>query len=448
MKKLNKIEVIDKLFDELYPICRSITGKGLRKSLNILMEYIPLEMISFKTGTKVLNWSIPQEWNIKEAWLKDCNDNTIVDFKDNNLHIINYSEKVNEELDLEQLKQHIYTLPNLPDAIPYITSYYKRRWGFCMSQNQYNKLTKGKYRVFIDSEFIDGELNLGHTLLKGKSDKEMFLSSYLCHPSMANNELSGPIVLAMVYQRILNWKNRNLTYRFVINPETIGSISYLSRYGKELKEKMYSGLVLTCLGGYDKLHYKTSRNEKAPINDLINHLKSEKEIDCDILEFTPLGGSDERQYCSPGFNLPVGQLSRLTYGAYKEYHTSLDNKKLMGIENLIQSADEIEKILKANDINGYYINKYPYGEIKLGDYDLYPTLNNENGDKKTSDNLVDGRDLLNNILMILNYSDGKHKLSDIASKLGKCVLELENSVNILKEKELLDGPYFEEDICL
>lgn len=448
MKNLDEIKNIENLFDRLFPICRSITGEGLRESLKILQEYVPLKILGFSTGEKVLNWEIPEEWHIKEAWIKDSNGNTIIDFKDNNLHVVNYSEKINKELELDELKEHIYTLPHLPNAIPYITSYYKKRWGFCMSENQYKTLNNGKYKVYIDSEFKKGELNLGHTLIEGKTDKEVFLSSYLCHPSMANNELSGPIVLAMIYQRILKWKNRNLSYRFVISPETIGSISYLSRYGKELREKMYSGLIFTCVGGDTTLHYKASREERTPINNLMRHLKDSGEIDCGMIEFTPLNGSDERQYCSPGFNLPVGQISRLTYGKYKEYHTSLDNKELMGIENLVKSANEIEKILKANDINGYYINKYPYGEIKLGDYNLYPTLNNENAPKKTSDNLFDGRELLNNILMILNYSDGKYKLSDIASKLGKSVLGLESAVNILKEKDLLEGPYFEEEISL
>lgn len=441
IQELNEME---DLFDQLYPICRSITGEGLRQSLEILSNYIPFEVLGFKTGEKVLNWKIPQEWIIRDAWIKDKDGTKILDFKDSNLHVINYTTPINEEMTLEELTPYIHTKPSLPDAIPYVTSYYKKRWGFCMAYSKFDELDEGKYHVFIDSEFIDGELNLGHTLLKGESEKEILISAYLCHPSMANNELSGPIALVFLYNRILNWNQRNFTYRFVINPETIGSIAYLSRYGEHLDKNMHAGIILTCLGGDMNLSYKKSRREDSPIDKMAAHLFDTKVINGSTREFTPANGSDERQYCSPGFNLPVSQFAKLVYGRYKEYHTSLDNKELMGIENVIKSVDEIELVLKANEYNGYYINLYPYGEIKLDQYDLYPDMNGTATSRYSNSNNMDGRQELNYILMILNYSDGEHTLLDIAKKCNCSILDLVDIIDKLKEKGVLKGPYFKK----
>jgi len=435
---------IEMLFDNLFPICRSITGEGLRKSFSFISKYIPLDILSFKTGEKVLNWEIPKEWVMRDGWIKDESGEKILDFKDNNLHVINYSAPVDKILDLEELKPYIHTKPNLPDAIPYVTSYYKRRWGFCMEHSKYSQLKEGKYHAYIDSEFIDGELNVGHAIIKGEYDKEILISSYLCHPSMANNELSGPIVLAFLYNRIIKWKKRRFTYRFVLNPETIGSIAYLSRYGEDLVINMYSGMVLTTVGGNTTLSYKKTRRGNTPLDELVKHLFEKGIITGIIREFTPVYGSDERQYCSPGFNLPVGQFSRLVYGTYKEYHTSLDNKELMGIENLLKSIDEIEMILRVNEYNGYYINLFPYGEVKLDQYGLYPDMNAPSNRGNSSNNSVDGRKELNYILMILNYSDGEHTLLDIANKCNCPITNLISIVDKLKGKGLLEGPYFEK----
>jgi aminopeptidase-like protein len=442
MSSIDELKVIEGLFDDLYPLCRSITGEGLRKSFNILKKHIPLELLHFETGEQVLNWTVPREWLIRDAWIKDEFGNKVVDFKESNLHVINYTIGIHKKVDLKTLKEHIHTLPQLPEAIPYVTSYYKERWGFCMQYEKYEKLQEGIYEVFIDSELKDGTLEVGHTILEGNTNKEVLLSAYLCHPSMANNELSGPIVLAMLYNRIKKWDNRNLTYRFVVNPETIGSIAYLSRYGKELKDKMHSGLVLTCLGGNALLRYKMSRKENAPIDGLISYLVNTKVIDARKWGFTPLNGSDERQYCSPGFNLPVGQIARLVYGDYPEYHTSLDTKELMGIDNILKSVDELETILMLLDKNGYYINTKPYGEVKLGDYDLYPTLNSEKSRVVSTDSRLDSRQMLDSILMLLSYSDGNYSLIDIAAKLGYNVDNLIPVVELLKQKGLLEGPYF------
>lgn len=442
---MNELQQMDELFDELFPIMRSITGEGVRETIRILQKYIPLDMEGIPTGTEVFDWEIPKEWVIREAWIKDEFGNTVIDVKDLNLHVVNYSEPIDAWLTLDELKPYIHTIPRLPDAVPYVISYYKERWGFCMSQNQLDALPNGKYHVYIDSEKIDGELNYAHCVLPGKSDKEVLISTYICHPSMANNELSGPIVAAFLYNRLKQWESRELTYRFVFVPETIGSISYLSNYGQHLKEHLYSGAVLTCLGGKDhRLSYKMSRNQKAPLNHLITFLNERENYEMPVRPFSPLNGSDERQYCSPGFNLPVGQFSKMVYGTYAGYHNSLDTKEEMTIEALLDSLNEIEYLLKLQELNGYYVNLKPFGEPKLGKYDLYPDINAPSLRGRSTNQKIDGRQQLNQILMVLNYSDGQHRLSDLARTLGYALEDFELSIEALKEHHLIEGPFYEE----
>lgn len=442
---MNELSEMDELFDRLFPICRSITGTGVRETIEILGKYIPLTMHGVKTGTEVFDWEIPKEWVIREAWIKDEHGNEIINMKNSNLHIVNYSEPVNTVLSLDEMKTNIHTIPNLPEAIPYVISYYKERWGFCMSQNQLDSLVEGNYHVFIDSEKIDGELNYAHAILPGKSEKEILISTYICHPSMANNELSGPIVATFLYNRIKKWKNREFTYRFVFIPETIGAVTYLHQHGEELKEKLYSGAVLTCLGGKDKpISFKKSRNQNAPLNELMDHLVNNDKKEFQIRPFTPLYGSDERQYCSPGFNLPVGQFSKMIYGAYAGYHNSLDTKEMMTIEALLDSLNEIEYILKLQELNGYYINKKPFGEPKLGKYDLYPDINAPALRGRSSNKVLDNRQQLNQILTLLNYSDGEHRLTDLAKTLGYSLEDYAISIDVLEKHSLLEGPFFKK----
>lgn len=442
---MNELKEMDELFDRLFPIMRSITGEGVRETIRILQEYIPLEMEGIPTGTEVFDWEIPKEWVIREAWIKDEHGETIIDIKDLNLHVVNYSEPIDMWLSLEELKKHVHTIPHLPEAVPYVISYYKERWGFCMSQNQLDALPDGQYHVYIDSEKIDGELNFAQAILPGKSKKEVLISTYICHPSMANNELSGPIVAAFLYNRLKQWENRELTYRFVFLPETIGSIAYLSKYGQHLKKNMYSGAVLTCLGGIEhQLCYKESRNTNAPLNGLLAYLNKNEQFNYPIHSFTPLFGSDERQYCSPGFNLPVGQFSKMIYGRYPGYHNSLDTKEIMTIEALLDSVNEIEHILQLQELDGYYINKKPFGEPKLGKYDLYPDINAPALRNRSNSSKIDNRQQLNQILTILNYSDGKHKLSDLANNLNYPLEDYSISIGLLKEHQLLEGPFYEE----
>ncbi|WP_366669267.1 DUF4910 domain-containing protein [Lysinibacillus fusiformis] len=442
---MSELKEMDELFDRLFPIMRSITGEGVRETIRILQEYIPLEMEGIPTGIEVFDWEIPKEWVIREAWIKDEHGETIIDINDLNLHVVNYSEPIDMWLSLEELKKHIHTIPHLPEAVPYVISYYKERWGFCMSQNQLDDLPDGKYHVYIDSEKIDGELNFAQAILPGKSKKEVLISTYICHPSMANNELSGPIVAAFLYNRLKQWENRELTYRFVFLPETIGSIAYLSKYGQHLKENMYSGAVLTCLGGKEhQLSYKKSRNTNAPLNNLVTYLNESGQHSYSIRPFTPLFGSDERQYCSPGFNLPVGQFSKMIYGAYQGYHNSLDTKEHMTIEALLNSVNEIEHILQLQELDGYYINKKPFGEPKLGKYDLYPDINAPGTWGSSSSKKIDNRQQLNQVLALLSYSDGNHRVSDVAKTLNFSLEDYKISIDVLKKHQLLEGPFYDE----
>lgn len=440
----SEILQMDELFDRLFPICRSITGEGLRKTLSILSEYIPLEHFGVESGSKVFDWTIPKEWVIKDAVLKNPDGDIIANFKKNNLHVINYSGPVNEELELDDLQNHLHSIPDLPNAVPYVISYYKERWGFCISHEIRETLKPGKYYAVIDSEFIDGELNYSHCILPGQSKREFIISTYVCHPSMANNELSGPISSVFLYNRLAK-KQRRFTYRFIFLPETIGSISYLHRFGEEMRKNTYSGLVLTCLGGRkSSLSYKMSRKGDSPVDLMWKHLNDTDVINGRTREFTPEGGSDERQYCSPGFNLPVGQMARTVYGEYPGYHNSLDTKDEMTIESLHSSVNELEILIEAIEWDGYYVNTSPYGEVKLDKHGLYPDLNAVGVTKGlSSNNLNDQRAQLSRILNILNYSDGEHTLREIAIKCNSSIIDLIPIVKLLLGKGLVTGPHDE-----
>lgn len=439
--KISELNEMDRLFDRLFPICRSITGPGVRETIAILREYLPLEQFAVPTGMKVFDWEVPREWRIRGAWLKGPDGEIIVDFKEHNLHVVNYSVPVNQKLSLEELKEHLYSVPHLPDAIPYVISYYKERWGFCLPHNVLEKLGPGQYHAYVDSELVQGELNYAHVVLPGESDQEVMFSSYICHPSMANNELSGPIVTAFLYLRLAKWEHRRFTYRFVLAPETIGAIAYLHQFGEEMREKLVAGMVLTCVGGNEPLSFKKTRRGNSELDTMIPHLVHHKKLDVKLRGFTPIYGSDERQFGSPGFNLPVGQLSRGLHSGFPGYHNSLDTKETMTIEALQNSLDELEQICKALELNGYYINLSPYGEVKLDKYGLYPDMNAPTLRDHSNNEVVDHRTQLNRILTVLNYSDGQHTMQIIADRCACSILDLEPVIAILKEKQLIDGPF-------
>lgn len=432
-------EWLDKRFDELWPLTRSITGPGIEKSLEILQQDIPLEIEGVSSGTKVFDWEVPQEWRIYDAQLTGPNGEVYADFNQTNLAVMNYSEPVDTKISLEELDPHLYTNPDVPDATPYATSYYDRDWGFCLPHKTYEDLPEGEYHAYINSEFVDGRLPYGHTILEGQTDEEVLLTSYLCHPSMANNELSGPLVLSLLYNRIKEWEDQYYTYRFVLAPETIGSLCYLSNYGDHLDEYLVSGSVLTCLGGpNEQLSYQFSRKGDSLLDETVTNILNFGEEQLNTRPFTPINGSDERQYCSPGFNLPVGQFARTVYGDYDGYHNSRDDKDFMTIDSLIDSADTLEKLFKYQEYAGYFFNTKPYGEPMLSNYDLYPSTNAPETRDDSTDRIVDDdREFLNAILRILNYSDGEHRMTAIASKHEYSLTELIPVITILEDKELL-----------
>jgi len=332
----NKIE---KYFDRLWPITRSLTGNGNRETLKILSEIIDLDIQEIPSGTQCFDWNVPAEWNIKEAWIKDSKGKIIINFSINNLHILGYSEPFQGKLSYPELKSHLYSLPEQPELIPYLTSYYKRRWGFCLSHNQLLELDKDEeYDVFIDSSLNNnGSMTIGEAVIKGQSEKEILFSTYICHPSLASNELSGPLISAFIYSNLKEQKKLKYTYRFIFVPETIGSIYSLSVKGEHWKNNLQAGFVITCIGDDGKFTYKKSRRGNSLPDRVVEMILSQTENDFNIVDFFP-GGSDERQYCSPGFNLPVGSLMRTMYGKYPEYHTSADNKDFISFEAMEKSV--------------------------------------------------------------------------------------------------------------
>jgi len=398
---------IEAYFDRLWPLFRSLTGDGVRQTHQILSEIIPFERIEIASGTAVFDWNIPKEWIINEAYIIAPSGEKILDIKTNNLHLVNPSIPFQGQLSWQELDQHLHSLPDMPEAIPYVTSYYQDRWGFCLSHQQRQQLPKeGQYQVFIDSKLIDGSMTLSHLLLEGETDQEILISTYTCHPSMANNELSGPLVAAFLYRRLASLAKRKYTYRFVFCPETIGSIAYLSLYGKQMKEKMVAGYVVTCIGQDKHFSYKYSRQENSMADQAAQIILRDRfQNDWKPLGFGPTG-SDERQYCSPGFNLPVGSLIRTPYGAFPEYHTSLDNKQLISFDALKESIDVYFDICMAMENNHKYQNLMPFGEPQLGKRGLCSTLG---ANKQTEDYLIAMK-------WLLNLSDGDHDLFQIAQR--------------------------------
>lgn len=424
----NKLKIY-KLKEQLFPICRSITGNGLRESLKIISKEIPLNILEIPTGTKAFDWEVPKEWNIKDAYVKDLKGNKIIDFKKSNLHILGYSTPFQGIISLEELMEHIYTLPEIPEAIPYLTSYYKERWGFCLEHQRLKELNQDKYEIFIDSELKNGSMSIGEGFIKGKIDKEVLLSTYLCHPSMGNNELSGPIVQTLLYNWLLKRKDKlKYSYRFLYLPETIGSITYLSLFGENLKKNVVAGYVINCIGDRGKFTYKKSRQgnslaDKAALN-ILNNLNE----DFNLYEWFP-AGSDERQYCSLGFNLPIGSLMRSMYGTYKEYHTSLDNLDFIPLEELYKSFEIYKKIIMNIEINEKLEAVHKNCEPKLDKRGLYPTLGSQ---KETTDSVKKR-------MYLWAFSDGYNDLIDIANKLKCNAYEMKNEKDELIDKKLIRG---------
>lgn len=389
------------LMAELYPVCRSLTGPGVRKTLAILLNYLPITVHEIPSGTQVFDWTVPKEWLIRDAYLINPKSKKIVDFKRHNLHVVGYSVPVDTVLPLDDLQPHLYSLPNLPDAIPYVTSYYKEHWGFCLTQRQRDVLENGMYRVVIDSELIEGSLTYGELLIPGKVSQEIFLSTYICHPSMANNELSGPVVATALAQWILS-KPRHYSYRIVFVPETIGSLVYLSRNLEIMKKRIVAGFNLTCMGDERAWSFLPSRSGET-LADRAAHCVL-REQHPEFIHYSFLDrGSDERQYCSPGVDLPVVSIMRSKYREYPEYHTSLDNLELVTPAGLEASFLIMKDCLEVLERNRIY-RSICLGEPQLGKYGLYPTVGTRDSHRQV-------RDILNT----LAYADGTQDLIALSS---------------------------------
>ena len=412
------------LAEELFPVCRSITGEGIRFTLKRLQREVP-EMILHEvpSGTKVFDWIIPKEWKIEEAYIEDSEKKRIVDFKANNLHVVGYSVPVDEIVSLAKLDEHIYSLPDHPDWIPYVTSYYKERWGFCMSHNQRLSLKEGNYHVVVKSRLFNGSLTYAELIIPGKSKKEIFLSTYVCHPSMANNELSGPVVQIELAKWLLHKKNRKYTYRLIWIPETIGAITYLSRNLEIMKKNVIAGYNLTCVGDDKAVSYVASRNSNT-LADIaaknILHFMAPDFVAYDFLH----RGSDERQYNAPGVDLPVCSVCRSKYHEYPEYHTSADNMSMISPDGLKKSYEIYKEIIDALEYNTKYkVNCYC--EPQLGPRGLYPT-------ESFNRSSVSVQDMMN----FIAYADGSHDLFEISEIIGVPVRRLHEIAMKLEKTEL------------
>lgn len=393
------------LIKRLYPICRSITGNGVRETLKIIKKKIPIEIKEVPTGSKVFDWTIPKEWNIKNACIKNSRGEIIIDFKNSNLHVLNYSVPINKRISLSELKKHLFTLPDHPDWIPYLTTYYEKNWGFCITHNQYKQLKDDIYEVVIDSTIKDGYLTYGELFLEGYKEDEVLLTCYICHPSLCNDNLSGPALLTILTKQILKLKKEKdleNSYRFLFIPETIGAITWLYFNENKVSNIKY-GLVATCLGDAGKSTYKKSRIGNTLIDKIAEKVLIDSGEPYEILEFDPIG-SDERQFCSPGFNLPVGSLMRTPYARYPEYHTSADNLDFVNSDSLINSLKKYTQIISILENNKTCLNLNPKCEPQLGKRGLYSNIG---GLKKWGI-------IKNALLWTLNLSDGTNSLLDIA----------------------------------
>lgn len=419
-------EEMYQMMDELYPICRSITGDGVRKTHEIIRKQIQIETHEVPTGTQVFDWVIPKEWNIKDAYVINPKGEKIIDFKKSNIHVLNYSIPIRAKMSLEDLKPHLFTLPEQPDTIPYLTSYYKENWGFCMSHNQFLKLQEGEYEVVIDSTLKDGYLTYGEYYLKGKQDDEILIACYTCHPSLCNDNLSG-VVLTTFLAKTLSSASLKCSYRFLFIPETIGAITWLSINEKRV-QKIKSGLVVTCVGDPGDSTYKKSIHGDAEIDRVaINVLKNSGQ-NYKIIDFFP-PGSDERQFSSPAFDLSVGLLMRTSFPNFPEYHTSADNMEFVQSQYLADTFSKYIRMIYILENNRVYLNLNPKCEPQLGKRGLYTQIGSQ------KDGYVDEF----SILAVLNLSDGKHSLLDISERaniefsLIKKAADLLLTYNLLKE---------------
>ena len=420
----NHSEAMLALITQLFPICRSITGNGVRQTLKILRQTIPLKTHEVASGTKVLDWTVPPEWNIRAAYIKGPDGHKIVDWQESNLHVVSYSEPIHRTMPLSELQEHLFSDPEHPQVVPYRTSYYKKTWGFCLSHEERSRLAPGQYEVVIDSSLEPGHLTYGEFYHRGQEKAEILISTHICHPSLANDNLSGIAIATQLAQTISQQKTR-YSYRFLFIPGTIGSITWLAKH-REQTANIKHGLVLACLGDSGELTYKRTRQEGAEIDQAIAYVFQHLYPESTIRDFSPYG-YDERQYCSPGFNLPVGCLMRTPDGEYPEYHTSADNLGFIKQQSLTNSLRCCLQVFSLLEDNHYYLNNQPYGEPQLGRRGLYDTTGGAQHDKNQQMAM----------LWLLNYADGEHSLLNIANKSSLPFHCLAAAAERLKEAGLL-----------
>lgn len=417
----------------LFPICRSITGDGVRQTLLILQEYLPgLSIHEVPTGTSCFDWEVPLEWNIRDAYILDPKGNKIVSFSDSNLHVVSYSEPVNKTLTLDELQEHLHSLPEKPHTIPYVTSYYERRWGFCVTQELRDQLKEGTYTVCIDSDLKNGHLTYGELILEGETHEEIFLSTYVCHPSLGNNELSGPLVTTWL-AKFLQERDHHYTYRIIFIPETIGSITYLSRHYQAMKKNVIAGFNVTCIGDNHAYSYLPSRQGNTLSDRAAQHVL--KHYTDGFTAYSYLErGSDERQYCSPGIDLPIATIMRSKYTEYEEYHTSDDNLDFISEEGLLGGFDALKKSLLTIEMN-----VAPYANVlcepQLGKRGLYDNIGFYGNSDQATRSITS-----NNIVDFLAYCDGSNTLLDIAEHIHMPFFDVMRIAELLNEHKLIRVP--------
>jgi aminopeptidase-like protein len=413
-----------KLVAQLYPLCRSITGDGLRNTLSLLRQHIPLDIHEIPTGTPVFDWEVPKEWNIKDAYVKNSSGDRIVDFKASNLHVVSYSTPLKKTIRLGELREHLYTLPDHPDWIPYRTSYYRENWGFCLSHKQFLELTDEEYEVCIDASLDDGHLTYGEYYLRGETSDEVLLSCHICHPSLCNDNLSG-IALMVCLAKYVSALSRRYSYRFLFIPGTIGSITWLCLNEAQVPHIKH-GFVVAGVGDAGKFTYKRSRRGDTEIDRTFSHVLRYSGSVYRIIDFFPYG-YDERQFCSPAFNLPIGCVMRTPHGQYPEYHTSADNLDFVHPSALADSFAKCLSVVDALEHNTTYINLNPKGEPRLGKRGLYRAVGGR------AEGVVDELTML----WVLNLSDGNYDLLAIAERAGCNFESIKKAADRLREHNLL-----------
>jgi aminopeptidase-like protein len=412
------------LIERLYPICRSITGNGVRQTLAILGEHIPIDVTEVPSGTKVLDWVVPDEWNIEDAYLADPSGRRLVDFRRSNLHIVNYSEPVRARMSLEELRPRLHTLPDRPELVPYRTSYYERTWGFCLSQRALDSLGAGPFDVVVDSTLEPGALTYGEALVRGESDEEILIVTHVCHPSLCDDNLSGISVATLLARELLAGDRPRRSVRFLFAPGTIGAIAWLARNQSSLG-RIRAGLTLTCLGDSHRFTFKRTLEGDTQVDRAVAHVLGTSGLPYQVIDYFPYG-YDERHFNSPGFRLPVGSLMRGCHGQFPEYHTSADNLDFVSPERLTESFETLARVVNVLDVDRRLRNTAPYGEPQLGTRGLYGALGGTG--------IPDGQLVM---LWLLALCDGEHSLLDVAIRSGTAFETVAATADVLADHGLL-----------